>query len=69
VPTKNRYISPSKKTVYSSQKTAITQPIKKEETARMYMNLNTEIEQINRTKVKQILNTFLPKKTNIDIYN
>lgn len=35
----------------------------------MYMNLNTEIEQINRTKGKQILNTFLPKKTNIDIYN
>jgi hypothetical protein len=37
-------------------------PVKKEEIVRMYMNLNTEIELINRNKGKKILNTFKPKK-------
>ena len=35
----------------------------------MYMNLNTEIEQMNNAKGKKILNTFMSKKANIDIYN
>ena len=32
------------------------------------MNLNTEIELINRNKGNKILNTFLPKRNNLDVY-
>ena len=58
VATKNRGISPPKR-MTQTMKPA---PVKKEEIVRMYMNLNTEIELINRNKGKKILNTFKPKK-------
>lgn len=57
VATKNRG-SPSPKRTSQTKIAAV----KKEEIVRMYMNLNTEIELINRNKGKKILNTFMPKK-------